>query len=286
MTQFPPLIINAAITGMVPTKADTPHVPVTPQQIIADVRRCRDAGASVVHLHARHADGTPGFEKEIYAEIFQGVRQECPELMISGSTSGRVYGEFRQRSAVLDLQPEFASLTLGSLNFPQQASVNSPQMIRQLALAMRSKGVRPELEIFDLGMADYAHYLVRKQILRPPHYANILLGSLGTLSASPENLAAVVRALPPDTLWSATGIGRFQFSINALAVTMGGHVRVGLEDSLYFDVQKQHLATNAGLIDRVVGVAKSIGREIATPNQARWMLGLSTASETLRVMAA
>lgn len=274
MDRWTPLIINAAITGMVPTKTDTPHVPITPEEIIADVRRCRDAGASIVHLHARHADGSPGYEKAIYAEIFQGVREECPELLISGSTSGRVYGEFAQRSQVLELQPELGSLTLGSLNFPQQASINAPQMIRQLALAMQEQGVRPELEIFDLGMADYAHFLVRKEVLRPPHYANILLGSLGTLSATPENLAATVRALPPETTWAATGVGRFQFSINALAVTMGGHVRVGLEDSIYYDTGKQQLATNAGLIERVVGVARAIGREVATPAETREMLGI------------
>jgi uncharacterized protein (DUF849 family) len=281
-----PLIINAAITGMVPMKEDTPHVPISPEEIIADVRRCRDAGATIVHLHARHEDGSPGYEEEIYREIFQGVREECPELLISGSTSGRVYGEFWQRSEVLKLRPELGSLTLGSLNFPKQASVNAPQMIQQLALAMQENDVRPELELFDMGMADYAHYLVRKKILNPPHYANILLGSLGTMSATPDNLTAIVRALPPETVWAATGIGRFQFSINALAVTMGGHVRVGLEDSIYYDTQKQHLATNAGLIDRVVGVAKSVGRTISTPEQTRQTLGLASSEESIRRTAA
>jgi uncharacterized protein (DUF849 family) len=286
MHEQTPLIINAAITGMIPTKRDTPHVPISPEEIIADVCRCRDAGATIVHLHARHEDGSPGYEKEIYNEIFQGVREECPGLVISGSTSGRIYGEFWQRSEVLQLQPELGSLTLGSLNFPKQASVNSPQMIQELALAMQANGVRPELEIFDMGMADYAHYLVRKGILKPPHYANILLGSLGTMSATPDNLVAVVRALPPETVWAATGIGRFQFSINALAVTMGGHVRVGLEDSIYYDTKKEHLATNAGLIDRVVGVARSIGREIATPEQTRQMLQMDTTARTLWLDAA
>ncbi|GAG52096.1 unnamed protein product, partial [marine sediment metagenome] len=119
-----PLIINTALTGMIPMRKDTPHVPINPDEIIADVKRCRDAGATIVHLHAREPDGEPTYRKEIYGEIFQGVREECPELMISGSCSGRIYGEFWQRSEVLDLCPEFGSLTLGSLNFPKTASVN------------------------------------------------------------------------------------------------------------------------------------------------------------------
>lgn len=269
------LIINAAITGMVPMRADSPHVPLTPEEIVADVRRCRDAGATIVHLHAREADGSPTYRKEIYQEIFDGVRQTCPDLLISGSCSGRIHGEFWQRSEMLQLQPDLGSLTLGSLNFPKRASVNTPDMIQQLALAMKHRGIIPEMEIFDLGMAGYAHYLIDKDILRPPFYANLLLGSLGTIGATPDHLCNLVRALPQGTVWAATGIGRFQFFINSLAVAMGGHVRVGLEDALYFDWETKRPATNAALIDRVVGVARAIGREVATPEETRRTLGLS-----------
>lgn len=271
------LIVNAAITGMVPMKTDNPHVPLTPEEIIADVRRCRDAGATIVHLHAREADGSATYKKTIYAEIFQGVREECPELLLSGSCSGRVYGKFWQRSQVLELQPDFGSLTLGSLNFPKQPSINSPEMIQKLALAMKSRGIVPELEIFDVGMADYAHYLIQKKILGPPYYANLLLGSLGTLAATPENLCTLIRALPPGTTWSVAGIGRFQFAMNSLAVVMGGHVRVGLEDAIYEDWETKRLATNAGLIDRVVRLARAAGRRIATPEETRQLIGLAPA---------
>lgn len=277
-----PLIINAAITGMVPMKGDNPHVPITPEEIVADVRRVRDAGATIVHLHARDADGTPTYKKEVFAEIFDGVRRECPELLISGSCSGRNHGEFWQRSQVLELQPDFGSLTLGSLNFPQQASINAPEMIKQLALAMTGRGIVPELEIFDLGMADYACYLVQKGVVGRPLYANLLLGSLGTIRATPENLCTLVRSLPEGTTWSATGIGRFQFFINSLAVTMGGHVRVGLEDALYYDWETRRPATNAGLIDRVVRLARAAGREIATADQARRIIGLPARESTYR----
>lgn len=268
-----PVIINAAVTGMVPMRDDSPYVPLTPQEIVADARRCRDAGASIVHLHAREADGSPTYRKEAYAEILAGVREECPDLLISASCSGRIHSEFWQRSAVLDLSPDFGSLTLGSLNFPEVACVNTPGMIERLAQAMKQRGITPELEIFDLGMADYAQYLAKRGVLEPPYYANVLLGNLGTAAATPENLLAVVRALPPATTWSATGIGRFQFSVNALAILMGGHVRVGLEDALFFDWETKRQATNAGLIDRVVKLARQCGREIAGPDEARRIIG-------------
>ncbi|MBN1362687.1 MAG: 3-keto-5-aminohexanoate cleavage protein [Sedimentisphaerales bacterium] len=272
------LIINAALTGMVPTQADNPNLPCTPEEIVADARRCRDAGASIVHVHARDDSGKPTYKKEIYAEIISGIRSECPDLLISGSTSGRLYRQFEQRSEVLDpgpgCRPDLGSLTLGSMNFPTGASVNEPQMIKDLALTMRRHGIKPEIELFDLGMVDYAHYLIAKGILAGPCYCNLLLGSLGTLAATPLNLATMARALPEDTVWSATGIGRFQFYVNCMAIAMGGHVRVGLEDNLYYDAEKQELATNAGLVERLVHVARAVGRQVATPDEVRLRLGL------------
>jgi len=272
------LIINAAITGMVPTKRDNPHVPITVEEIVSDAKRCRDAGASIVHVHARDENGRPTCRRQIYAEIVAGIRATCPGLMISATTSGRVHKEFAQRSQVLqlegDLKPEFASLTLGSMNFPNQASVNEPKMIQDLAATMRKRGVVPELELFDLGMADYAKYLIDREILDPPFYANILLGSLGTLAATPHNLTMMVRALPAGTTWSAAGIGRFQFFVNSMAITMRGHVRVGLEDNLWYDDNRTQPATNAGLIERLVKLAQCAGREIASPDEARAIIGM------------
>lgn len=272
------LIINAALTGMVPTKRDDPNVPVTVEEIIADAKRCRDAGASIVHVHARDADGQPTCVKEIYRQIFMGIREACPDLLISGTTSGRVHKEFAQRSQVLELEgrlkPDFASLTLGSMNFPAQASVNEPKMIQDLAATMNQRGIVPELELFDLGMVDYARYLMDRGGLRPPFYANLLLGSLGTLAATPHHLTTMVQSLPPGTTWSAAGIGRSQFFVNSMAITMGGHVRVGLEDNLWFDDERTQLATNAGLVERLVKLAHAAGREIATPDEARGIIGM------------
>jgi len=272
------LIINAAITGIVPTKAENPNLPTTPEEIVADVRRCRDSGASIVHVHTRDEHDRPTCRKEVYYEIMTRIRQECPDILITGSTSGRVCNEFSLRSAALSpgpgCRPDFGSLTLGSLNFPNQASVSEPEMIQALARAMNERGIVPEWELFDLGMIDYADYLIRREILIKPYYCNILLGSIGTLSATPHNLVAMVRALPEGTVWSATGIGRFQFYVNSMAITMGGHVRVGLEDSLYYDQEKNQPATNAGLIERLVKLSRAAGREIASPDEARMIIGL------------
>jgi uncharacterized protein (DUF849 family) len=272
------LIINAAITGMVPTKRDNPNLPCTVREITAETRRCRDAGASIIHIHARDDSGRPTYKKEVYKEIISAIRSECPDLLICGSTSGRIFTEFEQRSQVLNpapgCRPDLASLTLGSLNFPNQASVNEPDMIKALATAMNNNKIVPEWEIFDFGMVDYAHYLIKKDILHQPYYCNIFLGSLGTLNATPHNLTAIVRALPEGTVWSAAGIGRFQFYVNCMAITMGGHIRVGLEDNLYYDTDKKSPATNAGLIERTVKVARAIGRQIAAPIEARQIIGL------------
>ena len=273
-----PLIVNAALTGMVPSRADNADVPLTPEEIAADAERCVRAGASVVHLHARDDDGSATYRSDIYAEIVAKVRERCPDVVVCVSTSGRVHKTFEERSEVLDLdghlKPDMASLTLGSLNFPRQASVNEPEMIRRLAERMAERGIVPELEVFDVGMLDTAMYLLQRGVLRPPLYVNLLLGSLGTLSATPLNLALLTEKLPTGTTWAAAGIGRFQFSMNALAIAMGGHVRVGLEDNLWLDVEKKRPATNDTLVERLVRVATAMERGIATPAQAREIIGL------------
>ncbi len=269
------LIVNAAITGMVPMPADNASLPVAPDQIVAEAVRCHAAGAAIIHVHARDASARPAWHPDIYRAIIHGIRDACPGLLISGSTSGRLWSEFDKRAAVLECQPDFGSLTPGSLNFAKSASVNEPEMIVRLATAMRQRGIMPELEFFDLGMIDFVRdHLIPRGIVSTPCYANILLGSRGTAAASPRNLVTLVEALPPQTTWSVAGIGRHQFPMNALAVTMGGHVRVGLEDNLWMDPDRRDPATNARLIERVVRLAQAAGREIATPEEARAIIGL------------
>jgi len=278
VTPYPKLIINAAITGMVPKKKDTPHVPLASEEIIEDAIQCCKAGAATVHLHARDENGEPTYKKEIYAKIVKGIRQVCPDLIICVSTSGRVHNTFEKRSEVLeldgDLKPDMASLTMGSLNFPDQASINTPEMIQNLALKMKEQGIMPEIEIFEFGMINAACILIKKGILEGPFYFNLLLGSIYSTQATLFDLSYMVKSLPPYVNWGAAGIGKFQLTMNLASMLMGGHVRVGLEDNIYYDNDKKTLATNEMLIQRLVALAKEIGRDVATPREAREMIGL------------
>lgn len=272
------LIVNLCPTGMIPRRAKVPAVPVEPAEIAADVRRCRDAGASMVHLHARDSDEEPTWRPERFQEICDAVVSEAPDIVVVVTTSGRNWSETSKRSASLTVtgpgRPEMASLTLGSMNFPTGPSVNSPQTIQELAEAMREHEVVPELEIFDVGMADYASFLADKGVLHPPFYANVLLGSLGTAAVSAANLAAVLAALPQGTTWALAGIGRYQTRANTLATALGGHVRVGLEDNPYDDWATKSPATNPRLVERAVRIGRELGREPATPEETRAVIGL------------
>jgi uncharacterized protein (DUF849 family) len=272
------LIVSVAVTGMVPRKEDNPHVPISPDEIADDCLRCYEAGASVFHLHARDKNEEPTYRSDVYRDIITKVRSKCPDAIICVSTSGRVFRSFEQRSEVLNLdgnvKPDMASLTLGSLNFPKQASVNEPHMIQALAEKMNKQGIVPELEVFDMGMLDYAKYLISRNLLHEPFYFNLLLGSLGTLSATPFHLSTLITSLPPNAVWAAAGIGKYQFYVNSMAITMGGHVRVGLEDNLYMDAEKEKPATNLMLVERLVRLAGSVEREVCKPYEARNIIGL------------
>jgi uncharacterized protein (DUF849 family) len=280
------LIINSAITGMVPTKKDTPFVPVTVDEIIEDAIRCIHAGASILHIHARDKDENPTYKAEVFAKIIEGVRRECPEVIICVTTSGRTYNEFEKRSEVLDLEgfvkPDMASLTLGSLNFPTQASVNEPSMMVKLAEKMMLKGIKPEMEIFDTGMVNTAKYLCRKGYISPPFYFNMILGSIYSTQAKMSDLSYLVNLLPQDAIWAGGGIGIFQLVVNAAAVIMGGHVRVGVEDNIWYDDNKRELTTNEKSIHRINRIAHEIGREIATPMETREMIGLNVPKSSLQ----
>lgn len=278
LAPYPPLLVNVALTGMIPTKRLTPHVPVSPDEIIADAIRVAEAGAQIVHVHARDEEGQPTWRAEAYERILAPIRRECPELVLCVTTSGRNWSDFERRSEVLDLdgdaRPDMASLTLGSMNFVTGPSVNAPTMIQQLAGAMKERGIRPELEVFDLGMVHYARYLERKGLLPRRKYVNILLGSLGTAQARIGALAALVDALPDETVWAAAGIGVFQLPMNVAAIVAGGGVRVGIEDSIHFDFGRTELATNEAVVQRIVRIAEECQRPLATPIEARRVLGL------------
>jgi uncharacterized protein (DUF849 family) len=274
-----PVIINFCPTGMIPTKAMTPHVPLTPAEVVSDVLECVGAGVNLVHLHARDAAGRPHYDREIYARQIAGIRDAQPDLTICVSLSGRNFGALDQRADPLelrgDLRPDMGSLTLASLNFPQQASINAPDMVRHLAERMRERGIKPELEVFDVGMVNYANYLIDKGVLTPPFYFNILLGNLASAQATPAQLAAILSALPPGSIWCLAGIGRQQLTANTLGLLWGDGVRVGLEDNIWFDQKRTALAGNRDLVERVVALAATFDRSVASVHEVRARLGIT-----------
>lgn len=272
------LIINLALTGMVAAKQDNPLLPETAQEIADDCARCHDLGVSIVHVHAR-SNGMPDYRKTAFGAIVRRIRERCPDLVICVSCSGRTFPDLMRRSEVLDLsgeeQPDLASLTLGSLNFSRQPSINSPETIKALALRMQERGIKPELEAFEIGMVDTARRLISEGSLvsdRP--YFNLFLGSRGTLDCKPLNLGVMLAALPSGSIWSAAGIGRYQLPANLMAIAAGGHVRTGLEDCLYMDQEKTKPASNPRLVERIVAIARATGREPASPVETRNLLGL------------
>ena len=272
-------ILNLTPTGMIPTKEMTPKAPLEPGEIIEQVLEAAELGANMVHLHAREPDtGIPTYKKEIYAEIISGIRKKNRELILCVSTSGRHFFEFEKRSQVLDLggelKPDFGSLTLSSLNFNKQASISSPQMIQDLAKKMYDNNIRPELEAFDLGMINYSKYLIKKGLMKPPYYFNLILGNIACAQANTLSLGLMVRDLPEDSLWSVGGVGDSQLPMNAMAIITGGGVRVGLEDNIWYDEERTRLASNRDLIERVLTIAKAMGREPYTAKEARKLLGV------------
>jgi uncharacterized protein (DUF849 family) len=264
---------------MIPTKDMSHKVPIAPNEIIEQVLEASGLGVNMVHLHAREPEtGLPTYREDIYAEIIRGIRKENKELIICVSTSGRVFFEFEKRSAVLDLKgelkPDFGSLTLSSLNFNRQASVNTPQMIQDLAKKMLENNIRAELEAFDLGMINYAKYLIRKNLLKPPCYFNLILGNIACAQANLLSLGLMTKELPEGAIWSAGGVGSFQLRTNAMALVAGGGVRIGLEDNIWYDEQRTRLASNRDLIERILIIGKALGREPYTQKEARKLLGI------------
>ena len=274
------LIVNLCPTGMIPTKDMTPHVPVEAEEIIEDILRCCDIGITMVHIHARNSDGLPSHNPDVYARIIEGIRKYCPDLVCCVSLSGRNFKEFDKRSAPLHLtghvKPDMGSLTLSSLNFNRIASLNSPEMIKDLAECMVEKGILPELEVFDNGMINFAIYLEKKGLIRPPHYFNLLLGNIACAQPTMLHAGVMVNDLPTDSYWSFAGIGNAQLKMNALSIVMGGGVRVGLEDNIWYDEGRTVLATNEKLVKRIKLIADEFNRKIMKPETFREKIGLST----------
>lgn len=272
-------ILNFTPTGMIPTRDMSPEVPIAPAEIVEQVLEVSELGVNMVHLHAREPEtGLPTYREDIYAEIIGGIRSQNKDLVLCVSTSGRFFFEFEKRSEVLnlkgELKPDFGSLTLSSLNFNRQASINTPEMIQDLAKKMLENDIKPELEAFDLGMINYAKYLIRKKLMKPPYYFNLILGNIACAQANLLSLGLMIKELPEGAVWSAGGVGNFQLPTNAMALIAGGGVRVGLEDNIWYNEERTRLASNRDLVERVLLIAEAMGLEPYTQSEARKVLGL------------
>ena len=268
------MIITAAISGAEVTKEMNPAVPYTIEEIVKEAKSAYDAGAAVIHLHVRWDDGTPTQDKERFRIAMDAIKEACPDVIILPSTGGAVGMTAEERLQPVDLKPEIATLDCGTCNFGgDDIFVNTENMNIDFAKKMRETGVKPELEVFEKGMIDNALKLFKKGLIDGPLHFNIVLGVNGAMTATPRDLIFMVDSLPKNATWCGTGIGKSEFDIAAVSIVMGGNVRVGFEDNVY--IEKGVLAkSNGELVEKVVKLANILKREIATPADARRILGL------------
>jgi 3-keto-5-aminohexanoate cleavage enzyme len=271
MSAMDPLIITCAPVGAEIRPEQTPHLPYTPQLLGETARLVREAGASILHVHCRNDDGSNTHSLERFGQAYEAIRQSS-DLIVQFSTGGAIGMTPQERSSVLELRPEMATLTCGSVNFGDDIFENSFPIMRGLLKKMNEYGVRPELEIFDKGHLANARRLAKERVLMLPQHVDFVLGVPGGLEATVQNLCDLVDDLPEGCTWSVAGIGKRQLPMAMAAIAMGGHVRVGLEDNLYYS--RGRLARNEELVARVARLATEAGRTIATPEHARKVLGL------------
>ncbi|MCP3137563.1 3-keto-5-aminohexanoate cleavage enzyme [Pyxidicoccus xibeiensis] len=272
-----PMVITAAMVGAETTREQTPHLPITAEEIAEDAVRCREAGAAMVHLHVRTPDGKPSQDAELFRAAIRAIRKRT-DVLIQTSTGGAVGMTVDQRCGPLTLtgadRPDMATLTTGTVNFGEEVFWNPRPLVRDIARRIRALGLKPELECFDVGMIDEARYLAKEGLVDLPAHFDFVLGVPGTLQPRPEVLDFMIAALPEGSTWTVAGVGRHQLPYVDEAAKRGGNARVGLEDNIY--VSKGVLAKgNWELVAEAVKRARANGREPATPEQARKLLRLS-----------
>ena len=273
------LIITVAVSGSGPTRKDNPNVPYSPEEIADEIVRCREAGASVAHVHVRDPKtGAPSFKLEYFREVRERVRSKCDILLNCTTSSFFLTGDniMEQRVAPLSLGIDLCSLDIGSMNLRERVFLNPPEWGPYCAKAARERGVKPELECFDAGHIGLAKNLIDKGLLDPPYLFQICMGTDGGIEATTKSFAFITELLPSeDVVWTAMGIGRHQFPVAVLSMINGGHVRVGFEDNIY--LARGVLAkSNAELVAKAVRLGKDLGREIAEPEDVRKILKIKT----------
>jgi 3-keto-5-aminohexanoate cleavage enzyme len=273
------LIITVAPTGSVPRKKDTPHVPVTPDEVAETAYRCEQAGASIIHVHCRDRNENPTSDYQVFKESVEKIRKET-HLIIMVSTSGIGAKSDEERAQPLRTDPDMASLTTGSLNFsgrkPSVTYVNTWETITYLAGQMLERNIKPELEAFDIGFIPQGVRLIKQGLVKEPPHFQLVMGVDGGIPASLENLIHMRDQLPHNATFVVAGISKWQLPMTTMAILMGGHVRVGLEDNLF--LAKDKLARNEDLVTQARHLAEQLQREVATPKEARRILSLSLRS--------
>ncbi len=267
------LIITAAICGAEVTKEQNPNVPYTVEEIVREAKSAVDAGAAIVHLHVRHDDGTPTQSKERFKECIDAIYKECPNVILIPSTGGAGGMTAEERLQPTELMPEMATLDCGTCNFGDEVFENTMPMMRAFGKRMMENNIKPEYECFEMGHLDtIVRMAQRGEVPGAPMQFNFVLGVLGCTPATVGNLNWLVSNIPAGSTWTATGIGRHAFTLAAPTIMMGGNVRVGFEDNLY--IERGVLAkSNGELVDKVVRMAKELGRGIANSDEAREILG-------------
>lgn len=274
------VVLTAAIVGAETTRAQTPHLPLTAEEIGEEARRCVAAGAAVIHLHAREPDGTPTQSRARFAEFIDAIRART-DVIVQTSTGGAVGMSIAERCQPLELRPEMASLNVATMNFGDDVFMNRRPDVVGVATTIRDRGIVPELEIYDVGHLDAARALVKQGLVKKPLHFQFVLGIPGGIAATPRALELLVgeldhgfEATPEERSWAVAAVGRHQLPMAELAIRWGGHARVGLEDNIYLD--KGVLAKgSAELVERAAGFARACGREPASPAEARRILGIT-----------
>lgn len=268
------LIITAAICGAEVLKEHNPAVPYTVEECVREAKSAYDAGASIIHLHVRYDDGTPTQDKARFKLVMDAIYKVCPDVIIQPSTGGAVGMTNDERLQPTELSPEMATLDCGTLNFGgDDVFMNTENTIKYFGTKMIERGIKPELEVFDKSMIDMALRLQKKGFIKSPMHFDFVMGVNGGISGELRDFIFLRGSIPADATYTAAGVGRFEFPLAAAAIIDGGHVRVGFEDNVF--ISKGVVAkSNGELVAKVVRMAKEFGREIATPAEARQILGL------------
>lgn len=269
------IIITAAVTGSFPTKEMNPAVPYTPEEIVNAAVDCHKAGAAITHIHVRDPDtGRPAFKVDLFREVLEGIRERC-DMIVNLTTSGlRLQpDDISRRLQPVSLKPDICSYDLGSINFQDRVFINSPQWAEAAARSMKDNGVKPEIEVFDVGHIYQAIDLIKRGLIDDPPYFQICMGVRWGIEGSIENLLFMKSKLPPGVLWSVLGVGKSQLPMITTGMLLGGHVRVGFEDNIYLK-RGALLSSNAQIVEIAADLAERLGRSVATPDEARHILGI------------